>query len=75
MHNTKFIRQYIDNYLNKLKVNNSPNIVVSKTFKIENINFIEYGHIHFEKISLEAIEMDRNCDKFRYKTTYQCYNQ
>ena len=63
MHNTVKnlldIENSIDNYLNKLKVNNSPNIVaVSKTFKIENIKpLIEYGHIHFgENKVQEAIE-------------------
>ena len=63
MHNTVKnlldIENSIDNYLNKLKVNNIPNIVdVSKTFKIENIKpLIEYGHIHFgENKVQEAIE-------------------
>ena len=43
------IENNIKNYLNKLKINNTPKIVaVSKTFKIDKIlPLIEQGHIDF----------------------------
>ena len=63
MHNTVKnllnIKNNIKDYLNKLNINNNPNIVaVSKTFKIDKIRpLIEYGHIDFgENKVQEAIE-------------------
>ena len=63
MHNTVKnllnIKNNIKDYLNKLNINNNPNIVaVSKTFKIDKIRpLIDYGHIDFgENKVQEAIE-------------------
>ena len=63
MHNTVKnllnIKNNIKDYLNKLNINNNPNIVaVSKTFKIDKIlPLIDYGHIDFgENKVQEAIE-------------------
>ena len=53
------IENNIKNYLNKLKINNTPKIVaVSKTFKIDKIlPLIEQGHIDYgENKVQEALE-------------------